>query len=474
MKRARHDRTERASIPLVEEQVRITPRPERVGGVEIDIGVETRSEPLEAELTREHVEVTRVRVDQEVEEAPPTQWWDGDTLVLPIVEEKLVVVRRLFVREEIRVRKRVETEHHTESVQSRSEVARVRRIAPEPSTPHSERNELMKVIIGTFDDVASARVAEQRLKAANFDRIDVVDSAQRLTGYGLPTTALDRHRADVSAGRCLVVVRCDPAREAECRRILEGGSVGQGIGTTGATAGHRGLGATGQRDIGRGETLGQDRLAQETTKIPIVEEQVNVGKVAERRGGVQLHTYVEERDVEQVVNLREEHVEVERHKVDRPVGPGDAAFQERTVRVDEVTERPVVEKTARVVEEVEIRKDVVTRPETIHETVRRTDVDIDDHVQDIKPMGMDAGWRHHFDSTYRTGGDKYETYEPAYRFGHDLGGESRFQSSDWNTVESEARTRWGRSNDISTWEKMKNAVRHAFESRRSDTRRPRI
>jgi len=78
------------------------------------------------------------------------------------------------------------------------------------------------------------------------------------------------------------------------------------------------------------------------------------------------------------VSLREERVQVERRAVDRPVQPGDAVFQEREITATERGEEAVVDKQARVVEEIGIRKDVDTRTETVRDTVRQQEVEVED------------------------------------------------------------------------------------------------
>jgi uncharacterized protein (TIGR02271 family) len=119
-----------------------------------------------------------------------------------------------------------------------------------------------------------------------------------------------------------------------------------------------------------------DRVA-----VPIVEEQLAVGKREVERGRARIHTRVIETPVQEQVTLREEHVTVERHAVDRPVTAADAtAFREGTIEVTERAEVPVVAKEARVVEEVTIGKEATERTETVRDTVRRTDVDVDEDV----------------------------------------------------------------------------------------------
>lgn len=94
------------------------------------------------------------------------------------------------------------------------------------------------------------------------------------------------------------------------------------------------------------------------------------------QGGVRIHSVVTEQPVTEQVNLREEHVQVERHPVDRPVGSADA-FREEVIEATERAEVPVVAKEARVVEEVSLNKSSTERVETIQDTVRRTDVEVE-------------------------------------------------------------------------------------------------
>jgi uncharacterized protein (TIGR02271 family) len=116
----------------------------------------------------------------------------------------------------------------------------------------------------------------------------------------------------------------------------------------------------------------------ETEAIPIVEEDVRVGKRQVDRGGVRVRSYVLERPVEQDVTLHEERVDVERRPVDRPVGtvPPDA-FRERSIEVTATGEEAVVQKDARVVEEVVVRKEAEDRTETVRDTVRKTEVEVE-------------------------------------------------------------------------------------------------
>jgi uncharacterized protein (TIGR02271 family) len=119
--------------------------------------------------------------------------------------------------------------------------------------------------------------------------------------------------------------------------------------------------------------------ARETDEvIPVAEEELHVGKREVNRGRVRLHSRVIERPVQEQVTLREEHVDIERRPVDRPLSDADRAFQERTIEAEERREEAVVSKEARVVEEVVVRKEADQRTETISDTVRKTEVDVED------------------------------------------------------------------------------------------------
>ena len=115
--------------------------------------------------------------------------------------------------------------------------------------------------------------------------------------------------------------------------------------------------------------------------IPVYEEQLRVGKREVNRGSVRVRSYVVETPVQQQVNLHEEHIDVERRPVDRPVttaDAGDGAFRERTIEVTATAEEAVIAKETRVKEEVVLRKEGQDRMQTVSDTVRHTEVKVDD------------------------------------------------------------------------------------------------
>jgi uncharacterized protein (TIGR02271 family) len=123
---------------------------------------------------------------------------------------------------------------------------------------------------------------------------------------------------------------------------------------------------------------------QEGAAIPIIEEELQVGKREVETGGARIRSRVIEKPVEACVRLREEHVVVIRNPVNRAVTDADLAnFKEGEIEITEHAEQAVVGKQARVVEEVSIGKTVSEREETIRDTVRRTDVEVEEIDGDV-------------------------------------------------------------------------------------------
>ena len=130
-----------------------------------------------------------------------------------------------------------------------------------------------------------------------------------------------------------------------------------------------------------GEEIERERnlRADEKARIPVVKDELEVGKREASRGRVRVASRVVERPVEARVKLREEHVQIERHPVDRPASEADLrAAQGETIEITERAEEPVAAKTAHVVEEVEVGKRASEHEEVVRDTVRETHVDVEE------------------------------------------------------------------------------------------------
>lgn len=169
-------------------------------------------------------------------------------------------------------------------------------------------------------------------------------------------------------GRVIVSGVKDDAQYAETQRTATAAAAPQNYEPM-----PRGGGATARNVAGVTREANDNEIT-----LPIVEEQMTVGKRAVEKGGVNVRTTMTEKPIQETVSLREENVTVERHKVDRPVDNATDAFQEGTFDVTTRAEVPVVSKEARVVEEVVIDKQTTEHAETIRDTVIRTDVEVDE------------------------------------------------------------------------------------------------
>ncbi len=130
---------------------------------------------------------------------------------------------------------------------------------------------------------------------------------------------------------------------------------------------------------GRGPTPKEATEAVGERTIPVIEEELQVGKRTVDRGGVRIYRRVVEIPAEQSINLREEHVVVERNAVDRAATPADLEGQgNRSIELKETAEEAVISKNARVIEEVVIGKEVEEHTQHIQEKVRRTEVEVEE------------------------------------------------------------------------------------------------
>ena len=111
--------------------------------------------------------------------------------------------------------------------------------------------------------------------------------------------------------------------------------------------------------------------------IQLAEERLVVGKREVERGGVRVRSYIVSTPVSEQVSLREETVGIERRPVNRAVGAGEDAFRDRSIEMRATGEEAVAGKEAFVTEEIGLRKDVGQRSEEVRDTVRHTEVEVE-------------------------------------------------------------------------------------------------
>lgn len=273
-------------------------------------------------------------------------------------------------------------------------------------------------ITALFDSRSDAEAAKDRLKAARVDADHVHLHDKSSTGYRESGYSShedrgfwdavknafapdeDRHAYEegVRRGGTLLTADVDDDCVDEAVRVLEEAnsididdrsSQWRSSGWDYAGAGT--VGSAGSASALGGFDRARDVAGDREEVIPIVEENLVVGKRDVNRGGVRVRSYVSEVSVQEQIRLRNERVNVERRAVDQPLSAADGdAFRERTIDITATGEEAVVGKNARVVEEVVVSKTAEEHVETIDDTVRKTDVEID-RDSDIETRGTSFG-----------------------------------------------------------------------------------
>ena len=126
----REQQTKDLRIPLHVEEISVSRREIKKANVQVALVTGTREQLIDEELTHVRVEIERVPIDRTVEVAPPTRQ-EGDITIIPVVEEIVVVERRLVLKEEVRVRRVSTKEQHQETVVLRQQEAVVTREEPD-------------------------------------------------------------------------------------------------------------------------------------------------------------------------------------------------------------------------------------------------------------------------------------------------------------------------------------------------------
>ena len=399
-------------------------------------------------LAGEQVEVERVPIGRVIETMPDVREEDGVTII-PIVEEVVVVERRLVLKEEIRIlRHRVEN-HHIQTVQLRQQEAIVTRFASNARTQAStnsydsqqqqrsgQGNRPMEheTIVAVYDTAAHAQAAVHDLEAANVPASDITQHAKNgsMTGTtrstapvhekgfwatlfgGEPDHDTSVYGHSIDSGATVITVKVPSDRYDEAATILEkhnpvdvderstqyglaGGTSANGnhggkiepahnateagaIGASGlapVSATVTGRAMTGNATTGPGAKAEGMVDAVKGNTVQLAEEFLNVGKRAVTGGTTRIRRYTVEKPVEENVTLHNERVVLDR----RPVTDGrvlaNADFSDKTISMTEMNEEAVVSKTARVVEEIGLHKEASDRVETVRDTLRKDDVEIE-------------------------------------------------------------------------------------------------
>ena len=296
-----------------------------------------------------------------------------------------------------------------------------------------------------IDDLRAQGFNQRNINHLQGDREDLEDELER---EGVSNTDADYYAEGLRGGGSLVSVRAKDHQVDEAVEImnrytgteddLNDASYLADTPTTGSADMD-----TVDADIAGADSLtnGSSRAAavntEDEARLDVVEERLRVGKRSVERGGMRVRRVVTERDVEEQVTLRDETIRVDRQTVDRTLDSAEGdLFTEQTFEFTETDEEAVIAKEAHVIEEVIVGKDVETRTETIRDTVRRADVEIE---------------------------------EMAQSYGQTLAGDTRYQDREWHDFEDEARADYERDNQNGEpWESVRDSVKSNWEETRSN------
>jgi len=123
------EESQAAAIPVLEETLRVDKTIAEPGRVFIRTSVLERTEYADLELHSGEATIARVPVDRVVD-APPAIRQEGDTIIVPVVEEIMVVEKRLLLKEEIHIRRQQVVQHIRQPVRLRSEEVSLERQSP--------------------------------------------------------------------------------------------------------------------------------------------------------------------------------------------------------------------------------------------------------------------------------------------------------------------------------------------------------
>lgn len=257
---------------------------------------------------------------------------------------------------------------------------------------------MTRTITAMFDSRAEAESARTSLSESNIDvsKVNIIDKnssqgGEGTEGSGFWATLKDAFMPDedrysyeegVRRGGYLLCAQVNESQADEAIRILDqSNSVDfnqreQEWKSEGWSA-YEGRRPSGFEAHNRGQQVQEEH-------IPLVEEELKVGKREVSRGGARVRSYVKETPVHEQVSLKEEHVTVERRPVNETLTTRDLnesdLLRERNVEMTEMSEEAVVAKEARVKEEVVVQKTADQHVEDVDDTVRRTEVEIDENT----------------------------------------------------------------------------------------------
>ena len=263
-----------------------------------------------------------------------------------------------------------------------------------------------QTVVAAFDTAAHAQAAVDALKAGGFhtDDISVFDKSrvgmrepglwQRMFGGGLHQYEADVYHGALDRGGSVVSVRVPDNEVAHATGILDIHSpidvhdraITAGIAPAARVEAAAASLAAAPIAVEQKVAVSPKLAEAHDEVLRLAEEQLEVGKRMVETGRTRVRRFVTEREVAADVTLHEEHADVIRRAVTDPKYVGEIDWADSTIEVTETAEQALVAKTARVVEEVGLRKIGTDHVETIHDKIRRQQVEIERLGPDGRPI----------------------------------------------------------------------------------------
>lgn len=413
-------------LSLAEETVEVSKQRVIDGHVRVTRQVTEHQQKIALMLRHQTAEIERIPKSERLAEMPEIREENG-VLIIPVVEEEVEIVRHLVLKEEWHIRKVVSEEATEQVVSLRKQHAHLTRTPySEPSESITEEHNMAReTIVTMFSNISLAEGAKRNLIKAGFldDDIDIISGDrlrtegqearhpgfwQRLFGNTLEEDQAEVYEDAMRTGGVVLSLRADEDELPRALGILDAheeltersaalpDDYAPGYATSdGLTAPASGT----LQDNAAVDPLSTDpahRGAARTALtgdesdedvLRLAEERLEVGKRLVSEGSTRVRRYTVTDQVSENVSLHEQHAAIFRRPVNESGSPTHVDWSEKTVEVEETHEQPVINKTAEIIEEVVLRKETSDRVETINDSVRRQEVDIDHASTD--PLGAD-------------------------------------------------------------------------------------
>jgi len=399
-------------LRLAEEQLEISKQQVSDGHVRVTRRVTEHEEKIALLLRQQTAEIERVPKSERLTSMPEIREENG-VIIIPVVEEEVEIIRRLVLKEELHIRKVVSQVPLEQVVTLKQQYAQIdRHHQPKQSEPITkEKTMARETIVTMFSNVSLAEGAKRNLINAGFldDDIEIISGErlrtegqaarhpafwQRLFGNTLEEDQAEVYEDAMRTGGVVLSLRADEDQLPRALGILdaheeltersaalpedyaadEGLTTAPGASLNQPTPGSDLTGNPAHSATVRPSLTGDE---SEEDVLRLAEERLEVGKRLVSEGSTRVRRYTVTDQVSENVSLREQHAEIFRRPLSETGAPDQVDWSEKTIEVEETHEQPVVNKTAQIIEEVVLRKEQSDRVETINDSVRRQEVDID-------------------------------------------------------------------------------------------------